>query len=108
MRRRITCVSQESRSNRGQHWGKTALKMAKWRRGWRGCGAAISFIWVALCLGRHAGRIVDFGAGSPVHRNESRGLLDPPQPGADRGEGREVVVAVVGDMGVGGGCCVPD
>src|SRR5258707_5027968 len=40
------------------------------------------------------------GAGSPVHRNESRGLLDSPQPGADRGEGREVVVAVVGDMGI--------
>src|SRR5712671_4664298 len=50
-------------------------------------------------LGGDAG-CLDLGAGLPVHRDEAGGLLDPPQPAADRREGREVEVAAVGDMGV--------
>src|SRR6267154_5069625 len=50
-------------------------------------------------LGGNAG-CLDLGAGLPVHRDEAGGLLDPPQPAADRREGREVEVAAVGDMGV--------
>ena len=36
----------------------------------------------------------------PVHRHEAGCLLDPAQPCADGGEGGEVEVAAVGDMGV--------
>ena len=46
------------------------------------------------------GGIVDLGSRLPVHGHETGGLFDPPQPGADRGECREVEVAAVGDMGV--------
>jgi len=51
-------------------------------------------------LGGDTGPVVDLGAGPPVHVDESRRLLDPSQPGADRRECREIVVAAFGDMGV--------
>ena len=40
------------------------------------------------------------GLRAPVHGDETGGLFDPPQPGADRREGRQIIVAAVGDMGV--------
>src|SRR5882672_1657907 len=79
------------RSNHGQYCGKTARKMAKWRRQQL----------LSLNLGGNTGRIVDLGATRPpVHVDKARSLLDPPQPCANRGECREVVIAAVGDMGV--------
>src|SRR5580692_2340480 len=48
----------------------------------------------ALYLGDQSGRFIDVGAGPPIHRHEAGGLLDPPQPAADRREGRKVVVAL--------------
>src|SRR3981189_309899 len=79
------------RSNHGQYCGKTARKMAKWRRQQL----------LSLNLGGNTGRIVDLGAARPpVHVDKARGLLDPPQPCTNRGECREVVIAAVGDMGV--------
>src|SRR5258705_3843845 len=51
-------------------------------------------------LGGDAGPVVDLGAGPPVHVDETRRLLDPSQPRADRRKCREVVIAAVGDMGV--------
>src|SRR5579871_3520717 len=36
----------------------------------------------------------------PVHRHKAGDLLDPSEPGADRWKGRQVIVALVGDMGV--------
>src|ERR1700687_831269 len=78
------------RSNHGQYCGKTAQKMAKWRRQQV----------LLLNLGGNAGRIVELGAGPPVHGDEALCLFAPPQPCANRGECREVVIAAVGDMGV--------
>src|SRR6266699_20361 len=73
-----------------------ASKMAKWRRAQPN---SVSY-FEASGLGCDAGGILDFSAGLPVHRNESRDLLDPPQPRPDRGKCHEVVIAAVGDMGV--------
>src|ERR1700733_6742747 len=51
-------------------------------------------------LGGNTGRIGDFEIGTPVHGDVARGLLDPPQPCADRRECSEVEIALVRDMGV--------
>src|ERR1019366_994346 len=40
------------------------------------------------------------GIGPPIQGDVAGNLLDPPQPGPDRREGREIVIAAVGDMGV--------
>src|SRR5258707_5064778 len=102
LRGRITCGIQGLQQAPPAILRRHAVE--KWRKDGRGNRYArysrCPTLFSGSSLGGDTGPVVDLGAGFPVHGHESRRLLDPPQPRADRRECREVIIAAVGDMAV--------
>src|SRR3984885_2188941 len=95
MAERITHATGSFDNCRRQDWGGAYRNTAKWRqkRRYAHYPGNSSPLFYLSGLGRRFG-------GLPVHADEAGGLLDASQPGPNRREGREVVVALIGDMGV--------